>query len=228
MTWARSAARRVISSAWIVSVASGRCGPCCSRLAIGTMTMSFSSRYAWMSGGARSAMLYERRSTGFLLGPGRLLGADVLPQAIDRLLDVLVVELFGNRARPVVSQELLEPDARVRFRRVTDLPPLGYAAAVDRGDELDGEIAVVADVLERPHEQLPVDRALAGRHAVVVGDVEIDELVAGVSDRGGPIRFLDIHVEDVQADAAIASDVFGERERLIATVEEVRLEAVER
>jgi hypothetical protein len=28
-------------------------------LAIGTMTMSFSSRYALMSGGARSAMLYD-------------------------------------------------------------------------------------------------------------------------------------------------------------------------
>jgi hypothetical protein len=57
--------------------------------------------------------------------------------------------------------------------------------------------------------------------------VEIDELVAGVADRRGPISFLDVHVENVQADPAVASDVLGERERLIATVEEVRLEAVE-
>ena len=32
----------VISSAWIVSVSSGRCAPCCSRLAIGIITTSFS------------------------------------------------------------------------------------------------------------------------------------------------------------------------------------------
>ena len=119
------------------------------------------------------------------------------------------------------------PDDQTAPARVPDLPSLGDAAAVDSGDELDREVAVVADVLEGPHEQLPVDRSLAGRHAVVVRDVEIDQLVAGVADGRGPISFLDVHVEDVQADPAVASDILGECERLIATVEEVRLEAVE-
>jgi hypothetical protein len=58
--------------------------------------------------------------------------------------------------------------------------------------------------------------------------MEVDELVAGVADRGGPVRFLDVHVEDVQADATVAADVLGERERLVRTVEEVGLEAVKR
>ena len=58
--------------------------------------------------------------------------------------------------------------------------------------------------------------------------MEVDELVAGRSDRGGPVRFLDVHVEDVEADAAIAADVLREGERLVTAVQEVRLEAVQR
>ena len=149
-------------------------------------------------------------------------------KCVDRFLDVLVVELLGHRARPMIPEELLQPDTGVRFRGVPDLPPLRDAAAVDGGDELHREIPVVAGLLERADEQLPVDRALTGGHAGVVGHVEVDELVAGRSDRGGPVRFLDVHVEDVEADAAIAADVLSEGERLVAAVQEVRLEAVKR
>src|SRR6188474_376346 len=116
-----------------------------------------------MSGGARSAMLYERSSTASLR-PRGLLGADVLPQGVDGLLDVLVVELLRDGAGAVVTQELLEPDARVGLGGVRDLPPLRDAAAVDVDDELDRDVVVVADLLERAHDQLPVDRSLPARH----------------------------------------------------------------
>ena len=95
-------------------------------------------------------------------------------------------------------------------------------------DELDREVVVVADPDELADERLPVDRALAARHPVVVGDVEVDEVVAGVADRLRPVGLLDVHVEDVERDAAVAADVLGQRDGLVGAVEEVGLEAVER
>src|SRR5260370_7796415 len=58
-TSAISAARLATSSAVMVSVPSGRCGPCCSRLPIGTSTMSDWARNHCRSGGARSNMLCD-------------------------------------------------------------------------------------------------------------------------------------------------------------------------
>src|SRR5260221_1466014 len=56
-TSAVSAAGLATSSALMVSVPSGRCGPCCSRLPIGTSTMSDWARNHCRSGGARSNRL---------------------------------------------------------------------------------------------------------------------------------------------------------------------------
>src|SRR5258708_858297 len=58
-TSAISAARLATSSAVMVSVPSGRCGPCCSRLPIGTSTMSEWARNHCRSGGARSNKLCD-------------------------------------------------------------------------------------------------------------------------------------------------------------------------
>ena len=49
---------------------------------------------------------------------------------------------------------------------------------VDGRHELDRHASVVADLVQGLHELLPVERALAARHAVVVGHVEVDQLVA--------------------------------------------------
>src|SRR5713226_2600217 len=58
-TSAISAARLATSSAVMVSVPRGRCGPCCSRLPIGTSTMSEWARNHCRSGGARSNRLCD-------------------------------------------------------------------------------------------------------------------------------------------------------------------------
>src|SRR3954451_14314821 len=128
-----------------------------------------------MSGGARSARLYERSSIA--LRRSSLTCADVLPQLVDRLAHVLVVQVVGYRAGPVVAEELFEPHARVRLGGIADLRARRDAAAVDRDDELHRQVVVVADLLERRDDPGPVDRALPARHAVVVGDVEGVELV---------------------------------------------------
>ena len=95
-------------------------------------------------------------------------------------------------------------------------------------DELHRQVVVVADLAELADDLLPVDRPLAAGHAVVVGDVEVDEQVAGVPDRLRPVGLLDVHVEDVERDAAVAADVLGHRDGLVGAVDEVGLEAVER
>ena len=77
-------------------------------------------------------------------------------------------------------------------------------------------------------DRLPVERALARGHAVVVGDVEVGQVVAGVADGLPPVGLLDVHVEDVERDAAVAADLLRHRNRLVGAVDEVGLEAVER
>src|SRR5215207_1059781 len=151
-----------------------------------------------------------------------------LAQPVDRLLDLPVVVVLRQRAGPVVAQELLHPLARARIGGVGDLLAGGERRAVDGDDELDRQVVVVADPDQLAHELVPVDRALAARQTVVVGDVEVDQVVARVADRLGPVRLLDVHVEDVERHAAVAADVLGQRDGLVGAVEEVRLEAVER
>ena len=94
--------------------------------------------------------------------------------------------------------------------------------------EFDGQGAVISRFPQRLDDLLPVERALARRHAVVVGDVEVVEALAGLLDRGIHVGVLDIEMEGVEADAAIGRDRFGKRQRLVGAVEEIGLEAVER
>jgi len=100
--------------------------------------------------------------------------------------------------------------------------------AIERGDELHGQRAVVADLLERADDLLPVARAHPAGHAVVVGDVEVDEATLRGADGLVHVALLDVQVEHVEADAAVGPDFLGQQQRLVVAVEEVRLEAVER
>src|SRR5215218_296854 len=86
-----------------------------------------------------------------------------LAQAVDRLLDVLVVVVLGQRAGAVVAQELLHALAGARLAGVGDLLARRERRAVDRDDELDRQVVVVADAGELADQRLPIDRALAAR-----------------------------------------------------------------
>ena len=88
--------------------------------------------------------------------------------------------------------------------------------------------AVIARVLQGLDDLLPVERTLARRHAVVVGDVEVIEPLAGLADRGIHVGILDIEMEGIEADAAIGADRFGQRQGLVGAVQDIGLEAVER
>ena len=87
--------------------------------------------------------------------------------------------------------------------------------AVDRGNELDGQGAVVADVLERAHDGAPVERAHAAGQAVVVGDVEVDQPAARLADGRQHVGLFDVEVEGVETHAAIRTDRLGQRQCLL-------------
>ena len=147
---------------------------------------------------------------------------------VDRLLRVAVVVGLGDGARRVVAQELLDRGAAAGLRRVADLLALGDRRAVDGGDELDRQVTLVADPDQLGDDRVPVQRAVPRRHAVVVGDVEVDQAITGGADRGQQVGLLDVHVERVERHAAVTADGVGQRQRLVAAVEEVGLEAVQR
>src|SRR5260370_17936022 len=108
-TSAISAARLATSSAVMVSVPSGRCGPCCSRLPIGTSTMSEWARNHCRSGGARSNRLCDGGRVGCGSGMSVLLcdrevacGDDLGESAI---VDAGVDPLEGDaRAQPCLER----------------------------------------------------------------------------------------------------------------------------
>ena len=58
--------------------------------------------------------------------------------------------------------------------------------------------------------------------------MEVGEPVARGADRAQQVGLLDVHVERVERHAAVAADLLGQRQRLLAAVEEVGLEAVQR
>ena len=101
--------------------------------------------------------------------------------------------------------------------------------AVDRRDELDGQRAVVADLLERVDDPLPVERAHAAGHAVVVGHVEV---VRGVPWRcGSPATCRVSSMFMWKASRQMPQSgptALRQQQRLVVAVQEIGLEAVER
>ena len=85
---------------------------------------------------------------------------------------------------------------------------------VDGGDELGCERAVVTDRFKRVDQLRPVPGAVAARHPVVVGHVEVDEAVAAVNDGLVGVLFLDVDVEGIETDAALRPDFFSQGEGL--------------
>ena len=73
-----------------------------------------------------------------------------------------------------------------------------------------------------------VQRAHARCEAVVVGDVDVVDAALALAEGAEDVAFLDVHVEQVQAHAAVRADRIGQGERLVAAVDEIGLEAVQR
>src|SRR5260370_4767372 len=147
-----------------------------------------------------------------------------------RVLDIAVVILLWDGAGTVVAHALDQPFRGLDFGRVTDLLASRAGSSVHRDSELNCQVVVIACGVHGLHRLLPVDRAFARRHAVVVGYVDVVQLagVAGGLERFGPVVLFDVHMEEVEAHAAVAANLVGELERLVVPVDEVGLEPVER
>src|SRR3990172_6816769 len=190
----------------------------CGSLVIGDPSSVWEAYGSLMTGHCSLLLRFPRRflSRGFL---GRFLGAAIrarlayrFAQSLGRGLDQPRVELLGEDAGAVILDELelLGRELRIggRGERVRVRV---RGRAVEWSDELDGERAVVARLLERLHQFAPVVIALPAAHAVVVSDVEVHQLLAGVQNRLVEILFLDIDVEAVETHAAVRPDLLGQR-----------------
>ena len=78
-------------------------------------------------------------------------------------------------------------------------------------------------------DRLPVDVIVARRAAVAAAGVEVGERFAGFADRFALVLLLDVHVERVEVELQrFAADVLDHLQTLVAGVDEVGLEAVQR
>src|SRR5689334_21048847 len=121
---------------------------------------------------------------------------------------------------PLLRRLPLAPD---ELRRLADRV---VVRAVDAA--LDGEIAVVADLLQRAETGTEVEVAAARLQPIAVGDMDVDDALPGRADAGRDIRFLDSHVEEVGHDADLRSDLLGDGHPLLQPVDDVGLVAIER
>ena len=97
------------------------------------------------------------------------------------------------------------------------------------GEGFDDDLLLVADLLEGGDDGLPVERVVARGAAVRAAGVEVAEVLAGLEDGGGLVLLLDVHVERVEVELHVREvDGLDEAEALVAGVEEVGLEAVQR
>src|SRR5207244_7936329 len=142
--------------------------------------------------------------------------------------------LFGIRNTDLLQSALeeLQPFHRDLVAGRLDATPDRGRAGDDLhvgGERFDHDVAVVLDRLERRSDRLPVDVIVAGRAAVAAAGVEMAEQFARLADRG-PLEFLlDIHVERIEVQLErLGTDVLDELEALVAGVEKVGLETVER
>src|SRR5258706_13707376 len=99
------------------------------------------------------------------------------------LLDEHAVEAFRQEAAAVVDDELHLLRTDVDWLGFNGLGvPIGRRT-VDRSDELDGQGAVVVDVIQRADDRRPIESAHSASHSVVVRYVEIPQPRADGSDR---------------------------------------------
>src|SRR5690606_31566511 len=101
----------------------------------------------------------------------------------------------------------------------------GYGAA----EGLDRQPAVVAKFLENADRLADLRMAAPWRAAVILRDVDVGEIARSVqcAQRGNRVLFLDMRVEGVVEDADAAHPL-GIGDRLLAGVEQIGLEAVQR
>ena len=105
-----------------------------------------------------------------------------------------------------------------------------------RGDDvvvgreaLDVERAVVADLVERGQQVLPVDLVTAGRASVVAAHLDVDQVTAGRAYGVGARPLLDVEVVGVQRQPErVAQQAVEPGQRLLDGVDQRRLVAVER
>jgi hypothetical protein len=93
---------------------------------------------------------------------------------------------------------------------------------------LDGDRAVVADLLEGAEAGAEIEVAASGLQAVAVGDVDIDQVLPIGADAGRDVDLLDFHVEEVRHDADLGADFRRDGSALLHAIDDVGLVAVQR
>ena len=113
-----------------------------------------------------------------------------------------------------------------------DVPPdvqVGARRVAGDDEHFRHDPPVVADFGQAATDLRPGYVAGPGNAAVVVGHVEMNEVIARSHDGGGDVLLLHVHVEGVEQDPdAGGSGVRRERRRLRGGVHQVGLEAVDR
>src|SRR5215212_8383550 len=102
--------------------------------------------------------------------------------------DKMFFNILGHEASALRGFPLL-PDQRDR------LADCLVVRAVD--PTLDGDRAVVADLLEGAEAGAEIEVAASGLQAVAVGDVDVDQVLPIGTDAGRDVDLLDFHVEEV-------------------------------
>src|SRR4051812_35988041 len=116
--------------------------------------------------------------------------------------------------------------------RGVPLPPDQRACLPDRlvvgtiDPALDGQRAVVTDLLEGAEAGAEIEVAVPGLQAIAVGDVDVHEVLPIRADAGRDIDLFNPHVEEVRHDTDLGADLRRDRRTLLHPVDDVGLIAI--
>ncbi len=97
------------------------------------------------------------------------------------------------------------------------------------GEGLDDNVTGVVDFFERFDDVFPIDVVATWCATIATAGMEVTEVGSCFAERGSLIFFLDVHVEGIKVKFdSFGSDSFDQLETLVAGVEEVGFETVER
>ena len=100
---------------------------------------------------------------------------------------------------------------------------------LDVGSEgLDDDIVLVADLLERSHDGLPIKGVATRGTPVGAAGMEVAEVLTSLEDGGALILLFDVHVERVEVEFhGRGVNGLHETQALVAGIQEVGFEAIE-
>ena len=144
-----------------------------------------------------------------------------------RLLRQLRIKRFREGRAAMIFQKFLLLSGKTYWVGVNASRERIGGSTIQWRAEFYGDRSVVPNLFEDADDGCPVKAPHSGGHPVIIGNVKAVQAVGTSAKCAGPVSFLQIHVENIEANPAVGAGGFGQCVSLIRPIDEIGLEAVD-